>query len=128
MRISDWSSDVCSTDLVRDRRVRDTLQFEERAFAEISGKIDIGIRQIGLAGRDEDRATDGVPHEEGALGTAKHLHALDIGERENRTGRPPEIDLVDIDIHARIGGRQIRSAERGGGTEWVRTYRTRGAP
>src|SRR3546814_187590 len=104
MRISDWSSDVCSSDL---RRVRDTLQFEERAFAEISGKIDIGIRQIGLAGRDEDRATDGVPPEEGALGTAKHLHALDIGERENRTGRPPEIDLVDIDTHARIGGRQI---------------------
>src|SRR3546814_8294106 len=119
MRISDWSSDVCSSDLpiavlllhaggdldgerVRDRRVRDTLQFEERAFAEISGKIDIGIRQIGLAGRDEDRATDGVPPEEGALGTAKHLHALDIGERENRTGRPPEIDLVDIDTHARI--------------------------
>src|SRR3546814_342190 len=78
MRISDWSSDVCFSDL-------DTLQFEERAFAEISGKIDIGIRQIGLAGRDEDRATDGVPPEEGALGTAKHLHATrQMGDRIDR--------------------------------------------
>src|SRR3546814_12425804 len=67
MRISDWSSDVCSSDLVRfdQRRIAD----EPREAAEVRGRIeDIGIAGAGIGGEPalhqrrlrRDREKDGT--------------------------------------------------------------------
>src|SRR3546814_13321327 len=48
MRISDWSSDVCSSDL----GTRDLGSGEARAAAEALGVVDeVGIPQVGFAAR-----------------------------------------------------------------------------
>src|SRR3546814_9481253 len=50
MRISDWSSDVCSSDLVGDRR---HLRFEACMTGQIERKfgVDVGERPAGAAHR-----------------------------------------------------------------------------
>src|SRR3546814_18034862 len=45
MRISDWSSDVCSSDLIEDRAVQMLRQYGKRAqaMARLAGEIILGI-------------------------------------------------------------------------------------
>src|SRR3546814_20733256 len=68
MRISDWSSDVCSSDLVAALRAAALDQFGQRgvvqvlddrrlqAFAALAGVIDLDVRQaLGAVDRSEER-------------------------------------------------------------------------
>src|SRR3546814_14059213 len=65
MRISDWSSDVCSSDLVEQ------LAAAQRAdIASLAG--------TGIAGHDVDDAVYGIGSPQRRAGAADHLYAVDI--------------------------------------------------
>src|SRR3546814_8651487 len=81
MRISDWSSDVCSSDLIVNYDVRESIAAAERAAArssdpaatfsrEMSNRIlgNDGIRNRYLQDADNGRATFDItgPHPEGS--------------------------------------------------------------
>src|SRR5690606_4691541 len=59
---------------------------------------------VGLRRYDVEGAADGVLAEQGALGTAQHLHALDIGEIHDAPGGAAEVDAVHVDADGRIAG------------------------
>src|SRR3546814_2620798 len=69
MRISDWSSDVCSPDLVELRLLRD----------------------------DADDAGRGILAEQGRLRAAQHLDPLDVRQVADLGGRARAINAVDAD-------------------------------
>src|SRR3546814_18337752 len=100
MRISDWSSDVCSSDLPARLEVaaRARLPVEASESAEI------------VAFRSPEEASDHV--------------ALIIGRRD---ANPPVVSLHSECLTGDVLGslKCDRSEERQGGHEWVRTCRSR---
>src|SRR3546814_11526146 len=79
MRISDWSSDVCSSDLVEQARLIDHLVVVAMAFlegerlvereAELAGDhVDVAGQQVGLQGRGLLDGEDGDRSEERRVG------------------------------------------------------------
>src|SRR3546814_3393961 len=74
MRISDWSSDVCSSDLIVCR----------------------------FAGDDADRATDGVASEQRTLRALQDLDAFHVEKIDIRPGGTREVDTIDIGADARV--------------------------
>src|SRR3546814_8670001 len=77
MRISDWSSDVCSSDLHQHRRECRTRHAAGRAYLRRAGRSDLSVkdacdgvgaaqraRQLHRAGRDRDRRLCHVPRSE----------------------------------------------------------------
>src|SRR3546814_7745139 len=81
MRISDWSSDVCSSDLFNGARVG---EFRQRAAAELDGKAAQpgGVNGVGLVGRN------------GAAGRGKVGEA--VGEAQP-VGKGPLLARLDRD-------------------------------
>src|SRR3546814_15650793 len=102
MRISDWSSDVCSSDLVAGGA---ELRFGTEAEAAPAGDVTVDCR--GLAARDRLAELRGVRGE-----------MLVLRSREVTLTRPVRL------LHPRIP----RSEERRFGKECVSTCRSRGAP
>src|SRR3546814_21092911 len=98
MRISDWSSDVCSSDLARDGR--DAIDALEQAFR-------IDPQQLVVRGRD-DAAVIG----EGAVDQLRGQHRIAEPETDFRRRQ------TDLD----------RSEERRVGKECVSTCRSRWSP
>src|SRR3546814_20607377 len=108
MRISDWSSDVCSSDLYPDRLIQ---------RQRIAGAAAVAIR-----GDDEHLMTGA------AQGLCKHtnpgrLHAVIVADQNPHTA--PRKDLNDIGS-ARVYGH--RSEESRVGKECVSTCRSRWSP
>src|SRR3546814_13335219 len=102
MRISDWSSDVCSSDLVlsQDEAAqarREGLEAAEHAVGELPAR-GVGPAPLQMIGR--------VLHDDGH-DVARVLHQRRVGETR------------DDDLE--------RSEERRAGTECVRTCRSRGS-
>src|SRR3546814_12397732 len=114
MRISDWSSDVCSSDLGADHPIGG-LDVEVEGEVEIGflgGQDRAGVDEAGAIEQDVDAADlgrEGVDRR--AVEQVHHprLAALDAGERVG----------VDVD--------RDRSEERGVGKEGVSTGRTWGS-
>src|SRR3546814_16615404 len=121
MRISDWSSDVCSSDLAGDgdrvAAVHDALETSVGGNHRQRGDIATAAEILGQRGADE-----GVEVEAGQR---------EIGHESRDKGWPRQINLTFTstvaDIHAPRPFRQ-RSAERRVGKECVRTCRTRWSP
>src|SRR3546814_15662041 len=103
MRISDWSSDVCSSDLLgRGKIRRHPMNFDFRAL-EISGSR---------------------MWERNAI-----LQALDfIGKHEMTALVLHETDGLQKILYPRVYFDPYRSEERRVGKEWVVTLRSRGSP
>src|SRR3546814_16614089 len=103
MRISDWSSDVCSSDLIADRRVGVERRRHGRS------------QQRGNCQESEK----GLTHFQTSLENQDHRSSL-TACRPNL--RPcPEIELTNFVM-------PDRSEERSVGTECVRTCRSRWSP
>src|SRR5262249_17500073 len=51
-----------------------------------------------------DGTADRVPAEQGALGTAEYLDALDIEQVECRAGRAAQVNAVEVGTNTRVGG------------------------
>src|SRR3546814_14351621 len=125
MRISDWSSDVCSSDLITLEQ-SDTRAFDSDVGARPHGDADIGSGQgrrivDAVAGHGNHPAFTLEPGDYCAL-----LVRQDLG-----------LDLIDPKPPSnRLGGRAVvarqhddpRSEERRVGKEWVRTCRCRWWP
>src|SRR3546814_8663080 len=105
MRISDWSSDVCSSDLNRPEmgpRLRGDTGLKNRnpSFPFASSEVEMPISCARLRGVSTSLDTNG-----------------------GREGGPPSRP------HIRHRDRRVRrSEERRVGKEWVRTCRSRGVP
>src|SRR3546814_17486237 len=104
MRISDWSSDVCSSDLVWNRLI----------FP--NGKSIVLERQPGADAEGYAGLEDGVDYHWGELCKAAALSTvLGLGAQAAASGTDSEI------ITALRRGASDGSAERGGGKEWLST-------
>src|SRR3546814_12738469 len=103
MRISDWSSDVCSSDLLSGRLHVD----REDATLHAGDRLG-GHRQLAHAEADEQGGEARVP---GDLAAHRDRYALAQGGLDGELDEP-----------------QHRSEERGEGKESVSTCRSRGAP
>src|SRR3546814_13198821 len=100
MRISDWSSDVCSSDLLADEVGADVGGLGEDAAAEAREDRD----QRSAEGERDERVDDGA--------------VVTANRKTTRTGQIPEEDR----------DREQRSEERRVGKECVSTCRSRGSP
>src|SRR3546814_11855041 len=111
MRISDWSSDVCSSDLLAMRRLN--LEPHECVALEDS---EMGLRAAASAGLAAvvtiNRDTLEQDFSEAALVVSS------LGE----PGAPTRV------LKGQLDGLPWRSEERRVGKEWVSTCRTRGSP
>src|SRR3546814_13295652 len=107
MRISDWSSDVCSSDLVAPRADR----IEPRPHAGILGHVEIGVPAIPFALEIEaERGEDRLAHR---LARRIALVALCL-------------DRVEFAREeAQAAGTEARTEERRVGKECVRTCSSR---
>src|SRR3546814_8225078 len=110
MRISDWSSDVCSSDLegnaalelargdldVDDATDSDSVEATAR---DLTHRAEIVCR---CAGDDADRATDGGASEQRTLRALQDLDAFHVGKIYIRPGGTREVDTIDIGADARV--------------------------
>src|SRR3546814_16945994 len=103
MRISDWSSDVCSSDLNLLVRLRE-VEWSEDGLIDIPFGIDETFQQIAFRVGEIDRPTDAVI-------AAEHLFVSIAGSFK------PAVHVA-----------QVRSEERRVGNEWVSTCRSRWLP
>src|SRR3546814_19588516 len=129
MRISDWSSDVCSSDLFLQQQDRDAVRAEERPVdldrtfvvrdAEDSGwKVPVGMFQpggethvpVGVGGRDVDE-DPAVPAIEGT----DHVLLAPDGEHDPRLGKVVVQTLGGDGGQARVGGQDRKSVGEGKG-------------
>src|SRR5690606_16214448 len=69
------------------------------AGSQLDGATELG-RQA--AGDVLDGAADGVLAVQGALRATQHLDALDVEHVQQRALRPGDVDVVEVDAHARI--------------------------
>src|SRR3546814_21011206 len=114
MRISDWSSDVCSSDLVR-AWVKISTVFPARADTPDRRRFEAAVadmpeemRQIFLA-----HALDGLPYE-----TIAEQLLVGVAEVQLQVG----MALARLDeAVAHDGGQYTRTGKRRGGNECVRT-------
>src|SRR3546814_20750618 len=95
MRISDWSSDVCSSDL--DRLLGDLAQRDHRIFIAIAIE-----RQIGAA-RDLPRTPRGEQHEIEPVGDFVDA----IFDRDARQDRKSVVEGKSVSVRVDLGGRRI---------------------
>src|SRR3546814_6101631 len=106
MRISDWSSDVCSSDLrITERSRHGRLPFDPVVIA--IGADERGMQVLRrLARGDVDRAADDILAEQRALRSAQNLDALDVEQQGVAIFGPAEIDAIDEQSVRRIGARR----------------------
>src|SRR3546814_20226482 len=124
MRISDWSSDVCSSDLGRDADAGTVVEHERRVAPEVEGMlaVDLDVRvapdPVAFTGLlVEDRHLVVVVGGD-AIVVVLELHLAVGGPARARTLAAPD---------APAGG-DARSEERRVGKEGVRTCRSRWSP
>src|SRR3546814_17068915 len=124
MRISDWSSDVCSSDLLFGTLswLRTGGRLSRRRF----GAAEAGGAR-GAAARTQDRLHEpndlgGVQRPPADLGICLRPDGLRHPRRlhERLSGRPRRTPY--------IAGDRVRSADRPGGKKWGSTGRYRGGP
>src|SRR3546814_9631003 len=90
MRISDWSSDVCSSDLIPDRRSREKAEFRERAdFArQLDALGEVGLDRIDGEPRKARSEPFGAVAEEIARNIDRDIGGgIDRIEKQRRLGR-----------------------------------------
>src|SRR3546814_14824306 len=112
MRISDWSSDVCSSDLGGNHFI-ELQPDDERARCLTPGDISVGLALILEDVLDNARQPLGALAEH-ALGGADQIVAL--------------VGLIRLRGRGRRGGIAGRSEERRVGKEGVSTCRSRWSP
>src|SRR3546814_14949360 len=99
MRISDWSSDVCSSDLNDPKRILPPI-------------------------KHEPTSQTGLTHDDGALSMARYAPGSATGDFFIVLGKMP-----GMDAHPEApGDNQGRSEERRVGKEWVSKCRSRWSP
>src|SRR3546814_12225077 len=109
MRISDWSSDVCSSDLQVDR----------------IGLLAVAQHQDGTAAEGHLQRFSGEPAVDREF---QPVGALGIADRGvDRTVKPQLASLV-ADTHLAVADAQTRSDGRRGGKECISTCRSRRIP
>src|SRR3546814_4314498 len=112
MRISDWSSDVCSSDLSRSRDVA-SIAIEDR-----ERNRDVGNKRpvAGLAKLPHTKADRGVKTTVGALALEPGLGDEPFGFGETNVERSKRVHRRRHHPHVAIGqfGRWDRTAEQGG--------------
>src|SRR3546814_19699294 len=113
MRISDWSSDVCSSDLVAAEAIGGH-KFGGEGGADRLAQVAIARRIGGAAGRLGHRR-----HQFGRPGP--------IGGGAKRARRRPNVGL-DRNDRQPLAAVEPRSEERREGKEWVSTCRYRWGP
>src|SRR3546814_2430609 len=89
MRISDWSSDVCSSDL-------DDARVAIRIIAYFAMRDDFKVLG-GISRQDVQGAAGRVAAEQRALRTTEHFDAFKIVEIGHALRRTGDINAVDID-------------------------------
>src|SRR3546814_14133715 len=116
MRISDWSSDVCSSDLrLQDAFARpDTIVVHDSAWTATARSADIVLPATMSLERDDI----------GAAGTDPRLVAM------KQVAPPAGEARDDFAIFSGLAARRGagRSEERRVGKEWVSTVKCRGVP
>src|SRR3546814_21076387 len=117
MRISDWSSDVCSSDLVRVLRLPghaprgEIAMRAERAYRDAGGSVE----EAGDSICDADLVVDalfGI-----GLARAPDAETAALVAAINDASAP----VLALDVPSRSEGRRV-------GTECVRTFKTRWSP
>src|SRR3546814_19128586 len=103
MRISDWSSDVCSSDLLEDLEILAAAERIDRPEAHVE-----------------------APEVELRHGARKLLEAR--GQRRRDVGAAVGVERADAHAAEQREAHQLRSEERRVGKECVRTCRSRWAP
>src|SRR3546814_11056843 len=130
MRISDWSSDVCSSDLAPPRardaaRVDAPMTVETPVLDREEGACDMFRQLLRLDRRIDDRAgardRGAVGGEQGDLRRRDRLERF----RQRRGEREPADEQEEEDAE---DSKTARSEERRVGKEWVRQGRSRWAP
>src|SRR3546814_20353575 len=116
MRISDWSSDVCSSDLRGDLRDGDHRGIEDRDAAR-HHRLDRGYDCAGDGNR-----VDRILRHRGMAARALDADRQHVGRSEQRPGAPRE------DAVRRVGHDVERSEARRVGKECVSTCRPRWSP
>src|SRR3546814_16944306 len=115
MRISDWSSDVCSSDLVDARTELEARQRAVRVRQVADARLDVGVEA-----QEHPVAGDAV------IGSGQREgHAA---ERSSEIGARARVAAKLVRARTQFDGAAGRSEERRGGKEGVRTCRTRWAP
>src|SRR3546814_5262523 len=89
MRISDWSSDVCSSDL---------------EIADLALDAAFALVQFWLGGDQIDDAAGRIATIECALRSTENFHALKIEKLLLEATEVDHRDIVEADGNARIGG------------------------
>src|SRR3546814_1580037 len=99
MRISDWSSDVCSSDLRDDRYI--DRAFEIASSIITDARADIAAKIVArLNSREQNCAPRRTTAEQGSLGAFQNLYGLQIVERR-RPSQAANLHFVDIGQHTR---------------------------
>src|SRR3546814_15620931 len=112
MRISDWSSDVCSSDLERAQLESEALQWRERARLHVQMlEVEAPARRLAAAMLAHDAV-------EPAFKTAGQVEISPVDRQHQRATEHARIEPVGQD----------RSEERRLGKECVSTCRSRWAP
>src|SRR3546814_16057027 len=114
MRISDWSSDVCSSDLFADRRRELVLQGLQRQAVELRAAERLRAQQVLRAGR---WLVEQVVA--GELGAIRTQRVDDLLPR--RGERILDAVAVCVPVVECARGGRVRSEERRGGKEGGRT-------
>src|SRR3546814_9159250 len=99
MRISDWSSDVCSSDLVDEAGAVEPVVI---AIGEFGRRVEAA--EFGALGYDVDRAADDIAPEQRALRPLEHFDPFDVEGIEGDRRGAPELGFVEEHRGARIPG------------------------
>src|SRR3546814_13154923 len=115
MRISDWSSDVCSSDLTEPASLRPLAhrRIEQRARSGAEVENAFGPFLLPLMSREVEARLD---------------QSLAIRPRDQRAGPDLEPDRPEIAIAENIGDRLMRSEEPSVGKEGGRPVKSRWSP
>src|SRR3546814_14340947 len=133
MRISDWSSDVCSSDLDLGVEVREVAPLKQRVIAEVDAGRHILRAERHLFGFSEEVVDDAVEHEppddaywqvllRDDLGGIEHVKGEFLGKGvvEKLDAQFPFGEIAAVD--------RVRSEERRVGKESVSTCTVRWSP
>src|SRR3546814_17151675 len=114
MRISDWSSDVCSSDLLHVRPGADHGHITEQDINELRDLVQIGPAQQGADSRDTRVVLVGLTE----VGIRLVDHRAELQASEDL---PMQAETLLPEKYGKAEGRRV-------GKEWCRTWRERGAP
>src|SRR3546814_3954857 len=120
MRISDWSSDVFSSDLLRDWTLQDTAAFSAESDVLLSA-IDPAATLLRLSLAGITSLADRVEILSRLEDDLRHrLRFLDV-RADDLVGRPGEQDLADLKVEGLLGiaAEKLTETIAAGGTEAI---------